>query len=455
MPHHDDWFIDDWNKAIAEHMTPLSNEKRRQKGDFEKLIRLDTEEGKKARAALFFMSIHQKDSQATDTIKELVKDNVHAKVELFSLIKKAFSQDSSDHDTRMAYIGMLNNMLDAKPPQISKQYAGFIVHYALNEEISPENRGKDWRADTQASTRQEWLLYLMNKTGYPLAMAEVKGIAEGRGADGKPLVSEKVRRRAELLYQKLEDTRPRGFDDNAQAAKLLATTVEERAKTLEVLKKPLTERLDEALSMDHFQTRKNILDACAGQPIRNPDDPRIPYLQQLLKDTDKGVAATAAWALLSSQNPVNSGDQEMRGIMRSQPFMKEALKVLETTAGIETPADDYEKLWKENSQNYLKLSSNWDLPSTYESYERGSQQKPSAEQEMFDKASRTLLYPGANTSITERKQAVEALVTLGANAQQNGNPQLQQQVFDVLKMVASRPVDQNDAKKVEIGRAHV
>ncbi|MBX9693483.1 MAG: hypothetical protein K2Z81_13930, partial [Cyanobacteria bacterium] len=421
---------------------------RQQREEFEKLITQDSDDGQKARAALFFLSIKEGRSDATQTIKQLIKDNVHAKTQLYSLFRKAFSQDEADHETKMCYIRMLNEMLDAKPPQISNRLAGQIAHYALTEAMLPENRGKNWKTDGNAATRQEWLLYLIDKTNYPLAMAQIKGIAEGRDAEGQPLVQQKVMDRAQKLFAKLQDTAPRTPMDNKASADLLAAALQQRNQTLEILKKPFTERVDTELPMDHIKARKAILDSCSSQPIRTPDDPRVVHLQQFLKDPDKGVAVTAAWALLNSLNPINTNDQDMQRILRSQPFMQEAMGLLRDTARLEKPANDYEALWKEHSKNYLKLSEGWNLPYTAESIRR-NQGPVTPEQEMFKKASRTLLYPDKETSITDRVQAIDTMVRLAAS----GTPQLQKEIYEAFKIAASRPVDRNKPNQVAEQRA--
>lgn len=461
---------DKWNAAIKKYRHPVTEAKR---NEWNKLIAdagRTGPEGDLGKAGLLYMATlnsWHRQLDAAQEIRRLVNADVPDKELFYPGIIEAFHHDNTQckHEVRMEFIGMLNDLLTSNPPKISTQYAGRIAYEALKIEMSPTRLGRTSFTDHEAIQRQTALLDLLDKCNYPLALPEIKALATAKRIDtgAEFSIAPTVREAALKLYQKLQDTAPRTPGDQKACTELLAKTVTLRQNTLKKLDERVTTvsaeqkaflasgKADSADSLkrraaicaaasdggdtiDSLATKKAINDACMHNPIRRPDDTRIPHLQALLADRDSSVALIAAWHLIKAADPVNTKDERAREILQSQPWFAKAKQKLEEIKN-SNPQTDAERQTQKNAERYLLILQKWNLKEIEANpFETKKDLSP---QERQVKDALAELDPGNFLSTPEQKrEALDTLIRVSAHQYHEGNPALHKLAENTARQIA-------------------
>lgn len=419
-----------------------------------------TDKGDKARAALLFLATQNatlgsnRQIDAAKALRKLIINDCPKKGLLYHGFIEAFKHQNTTHlhAARMEFILTLNDLLKDEPAKISKQLAGRIIDEALREEVRQLNRN----TDDNAILRQEWLIYLLGKTEYPLTMPLLESLGKDRfsNGDNNIFVHPKIQEKARELFGKLSNTASQNPNDHMVQANLLKETIEQRNRLNNGIKEEEKKRQNDKRSeeqklfdqcritgKDGQSTRLAIVQACSGDHIQRYDDPRIPYLQTLLNDPDQGVALTAAWFLVDCINPQYNHDPVSRKNLRNQPFFKEAFTKIQTLANDKTPPlegnSDYHK-WRADAAGYLRCLSSWNAQ--IESL-LAAPPEPSTtlslKGDLFSKAKSILDGSKPNASTTEKADALRLIIHIGMQAQSLGKADTQKAAAEVLRQVAS------------------
>lgn len=380
---------------------------------------------------------------AAREIRTLIKTKACPnKEELFHGMIEAWSNDNtpSKRDVRAEFIAMFHELLDSKPPGIPKQLAGRIVHDALRYEMRRMHENS--ANDRFAMLQQLELIKLLEKCDYPLAMAQLQAIAAGR-ADGKPLhCRAEVREAARRFYQRLQATAPSAHNDQEGRAESLRLAIAARGKTraaTEELKGKSFDQIAERsheLKMDGISTRNAIVENCGRVIVLN--DLRIPHLQTLLNDPDKGVAVTAAWYLVNAANPIHSNDARVRNTLMEQVWYQDAVKKLREVAESEfkdpthAAARQAHEQWKTAALRYLTEIKYWGVFTGARKRENLT-----AAQHSFEEAKICLEGVYADHSVDSKKRAIRRLVRLAADAYFSDDLEMQRQAQSLLQQVAA------------------
>jgi hypothetical protein len=396
---------------------------------------------------------------AARELHKLIKEGCPNREALFGQMIEAWRQRDIPHDVRKEFLDCIDDMTKDKTPDgkdkepiISKQYAGRLLHEALQLEIQRTNNQtvNDWQADQ----RFQAILGLLKRVDYPLHKAQLEALA-GTDNEGQKLkIHENTRKLAREHLAALNDTAPRNPGDLVAQAKILQDTVADRAKLLRGMEeeyrkahppdgKPDSRSDDERLAdqakingKDAQSTRRAMIQACAGDPIRKLDDPRIAHLQTLMKDPDKGVAMTAAWFLVNAGNPENTNDAALLASLKSQPWYKEALAKLQEIARTSpNGASQSDQLWINDASRYMNMLKAWDVAATAQPPQDNS--KLTGEQKIFADSKAMLDGSKPSATLEEKKNAIDNIVRIGALAQAKGDVETQKRAEEVLRQVAA------------------
>lgn len=336
---------------------------------------------------------------------------------------------SHPHEARLEILETIKGLLDANPPRIEKQQAGRILHWALMNEMQKSGAVDD----VGLVARQKAIIALLDKTEYPLALAQLHAIAQ-MNPQGRPQHTKEVIAQAAALVDKLHSTGSKNPQDLVAQSNLLREGVAGRQQMLRALTEN-PNNLNAMAGNDAVSMWRIMSQACSALPIRTVDDPRIPHLQTLLKDPDKGIAMAAAWFLVDSASPRNASDRRRHNDIVNQPYFKEAVaKLKEIAKSTDGKADDIK--WKLDAENYLKYLEAWNVARAAKvETEVGAQISP--EQRIFADAKAVLDGSKPNASLAEKQAAIENLVRTAANLHLAGDRERQLQAESVLRQVAA------------------
>lgn len=482
----DHWYgysINEWNDAIKKYYHPLLEQGKNQWGTLQTDVSKTGREGDMAKASLMWLATMNngpRQLEAAQKIREMVNSNIPDKELFYTGIIEAFRHDNTHdkHAVRMEFIRMINDQIPddpSKPAKMSKQYAGRIVQEALRIELSRMSTTadsgqpsyKDWKEGDPLppdAERQYELIKLMGKCNYPLAMAELKAIATAQrtesGAVDDVIVHPKVKAAADELLKRLQDTAPRKPGDQDAAIKLLADTSSGRINLFKKLEDAYNVTKEEreflksrgpedqtslkrraainamvsdgSNTIDSVTAKRNINDACSSNPIRTPNDQRIPHLQSLLKDKDPGVALIAAWHLIKSADPLNTADAGSRAILQNQPFYREALQKMNELTKMRVTSESDSQVQK-SAEKFLLISQKWNIKEII----ADPLATPKIPDGIVGDAFKTLDSHNFRSIPEQRRDALDTLVRVGAEEFHQNKPQLQGQVENLLRQIAS------------------